>query len=137
MASLPEGTKTAVDADTVFRAVRETLPGTSLQAVYGVLGALTGVGLVRRFDPAGSPALFERRVGDNHHHLVCSNCGTIRDVDCVIGAAPCLTPVDTAGFRIHTAEVTFWGLCAECAADPENSSDPIDSTTHTHSEETP
>ncbi|WP_141881422.1 Fur family transcriptional regulator [Homoserinimonas aerilata] len=102
------------DADTVFGAVRQTLPGTSLQAVYGVLAALTGAGLLRRIEPAGSSALYELRTGDNHHHVVCSGCGAIEDVDCVVGEAPCLTPSNASGFAIHTAEVTFWGLCPSC-----------------------
>lgn len=101
-------------AEQVFVSVRDALPGTSTQAVYGVLAAFTEAGLVRRFDPPGSPALFECRVRDNHHHLVCISCGAIRDVDCVVGAAPCLTPSDAQGFSVLTAEVTFNGLCAQC-----------------------
>ncbi|WP_166880352.1 Fur family transcriptional regulator [Salinibacterium sp. ZJ450] len=103
-------------AEQLFAAVHEELPNTSLQAVYGVLGALADAGLIRRIQPAGSPALYERRVDDNHHHLICSGCGAVQDVDCVVGAAPCLTPSDAAGFTVHAAEVTFWGLCADCQA---------------------
>lgn len=105
-------------AERVFAAVREGLPGTSLQAVYGVLTAFTSAGLVRRIEPAGSAALFERRVGDNHHHLVCTGCGAVHDVDCVVGEAPCLTPSDARGFAVAAAEVTFWGLCPSCRAAP-------------------
>jgi Fur family ferric uptake transcriptional regulator len=101
-------------ADTIFAAVATELPGTSLQAVYGVLTAFTTAGLVRRIEPAGSAALYECRIGDNHHHVVCTHCSAIQDVDCVVGGAPCLTPSDAGGFAIHTAEVTFWGLCAAC-----------------------
>ncbi|GGR29075.1 Fur family transcriptional regulator [Agromyces mediolanus] len=106
------------DADTVFERVRGELPTTSLQAVYGVLAALTGAGLLRRIEPAGSPALYERRTGDNHHHLVCTKCHTVADVDCVVGQPPCLEPADAGGFAIHTAEVTFWGLCESCRSEP-------------------
>jgi Fur family ferric uptake transcriptional regulator len=102
------------DADTVFGAVKQRLPGTSLQAVYGVLAALTAAGLLRKIEPAGSSARYERRIGDNHHHLVCSQCGAIQDVDCVVGEAPCLTPSQSGGYAVHTAEVTFWGLCPDC-----------------------
>ncbi|GAA4372233.1 Fur family transcriptional regulator [Agromyces bauzanensis] len=104
------------DADTVFRAVQAELPTTSLQAVYGVLGAFADAGLVRRIEPAGSPALYERRVGDNHHHLVCRDCGRVEDVDCVVGESACLTPSSTHGFQVAEAEVTFWGRCPACAA---------------------
>jgi Fe2+ or Zn2+ uptake regulation protein len=105
-----------VDADTIAAAARVAHPTISPQAVYGVLKALVGSGLARRIEPAGAPALYELRVGDNHHHLVCRGCGTVADVDCVVGAAPCLTPSDAAGFVVDEAEVVFWGLCAGCEA---------------------
>jgi Fur family ferric uptake transcriptional regulator len=102
--------------DQIFARMQESSAGSSTQAVYGILAAFTGAGLVRRIDPAGSPALFECRVGDNHHHLVCVRCGVVEDVDCVVGEAPCLSPSDTSGFTIFAAEVTFNGLCASCQA---------------------
>ena len=110
------------DAETVFRAVLAELPGTSIQNVHNVLGDLAGAGLIRRIEPAGSAALYERRIGDNHHHVVCTSCGAVADVDCVVGHAPCLTPSDASGFAITTAEVTFWGLCPSCKQRAEVSS---------------
>ena len=104
------------NADTIFTNMLPSLPGTSLQAVYGVLAALTTAGLLRKIEPAGSSALYERRTGDNHHHLVCTECSAVRDVDCVVGQAPCLTPSESLGFAMHTAEVNFWGVCADCQA---------------------
>jgi Fe2+ or Zn2+ uptake regulation protein len=89
----------------------------SKQGVYNVLEDLTAAGLVRRIEPAGSPALFELRVGDNHHHLVCRICGRTEDVDCAVGAAPCLAPSTTSGFVLDEAEVVWWGRCADCAQD--------------------
>ncbi|WP_104523977.1 Fur family transcriptional regulator [Blastococcus atacamensis] len=102
------------DADTIVTGAREQHPSLSPQAVYGVLKAFVAAGIARRIEPAGAPALFELRVGDNHHHLVCRSCGAVADVDCTVGAAPCLTPSDTAGFVIDEAEVVFWGLCRQC-----------------------
>ena len=106
------------DADTIVTAARKLHPSLSPQAVYGVLKALVAQGLARHIEPAGAPALFELRVGDNHHHLVCRSCGAVADVDCAVGAAPCLVPSDTAGFVLDEAEVVFWGLCGECRAAP-------------------
>ena len=103
-----------VSADQVALAVRDRVGTISTQAVYDVLGALTRAGLVRRIEPAGSPARYETRVGDNHHHVVCRSCGAITDVDCVVGEPPCLSPADASGFVIDEAEVTFWGLCPTC-----------------------
>ncbi|GIG38579.1 Fur family transcriptional regulator [Cellulomonas phragmiteti] len=101
-------------ADEVLRRVRTTLPSVSVQAVYDVLHALADAGLLRRIEPAGHPARYERRTGDNHHHVVCRGCGAVDDVDCAVGHAPCLVPSSTSGFAVEAAEVTFWGLCPAC-----------------------
>jgi Fur family ferric uptake transcriptional regulator len=95
--------------------VRERVGHVSLQAVYDALHALTAAGLLRRIEPADSPVRFERRVGDNHHHLVCRSCGAVADVDCAVGEAPCLTASDDQGFSIDEAEVIYWGLCPDCS----------------------
>jgi Fe2+ or Zn2+ uptake regulation protein len=102
-------------ADQVAVGVRAVLGSVSTQAVYDVLGACAGANLVRRIEPAGHPARFETRTGDNHHHLVCRGCGRTEDVDCVHGAAPCLEPSSTAGFEVDEAEVVFWGFCPNCS----------------------
>lgn len=98
----------------VYDLVREELPGTSLQAVYGVLGAFTAAGITRKIELEGGSALFEIRRNDNHHHLLCMECGRVEDVPCVVGHAPCLTPVDDLGFTTMVAEVTFKGICPDC-----------------------
>ena len=101
-------------ADAVTASVRGELGAISAQAVYDALGALTETGLLRRIQPAGSPARYERRVGDNHHHLICRACDRVIDVDCAVGDAPCLTAVDDLGYEIDEAEVIYWGRCPEC-----------------------
>jgi Fe2+ or Zn2+ uptake regulation protein len=102
-------------AEAVRAGVREELGSVSHQAVYDVLWACVAAGLVRAIQPAGHPARFERRVGDNHHHLVCRGCGRTQDVDCVVGAAPCLAPDEDHRFLLDEAEVVFWGWCPACA----------------------
>ncbi|MEJ3749597.1 Fur family transcriptional regulator [Actinomycetes bacterium KLBMP 9797] len=102
------------DTDSIVRAVRGNLGGVSTQAVYDVLRALTTAGLLRRIEPAGSVARYEARIGDNHHHLVCRSCGDIADVDCAVGAPPCLTASDDHGYVIDEAEVVYWGTCPAC-----------------------
>jgi len=110
------GERPHASADELFAVALCSVPGTSVQSVYNALADFVDAGLVRRIEPAGRPGLFELRVSDNHHHLICSSCGAVEDVDCVVGHAPCLTPSDDRGYRVQTAEVTFWGLCADCAA---------------------
>ncbi|UJW30127.1 transcriptional repressor [Saccharothrix sp. AJ9571] len=102
-------------ADAIVGGAREALGRISVQAVYDVLAACGEAGLVRRIDLAGQPARFERRTGDNHHHVVCRRCGRAEDVDCVRGAAPCLEPAGYSGFSVDEAEIVFWGLCPACA----------------------
>jgi Fur family transcriptional regulator, stress-responsive regulator len=104
------------DTDSIIGAVRADLGEVSHQAVYDVLRVLTSAGLLRRIQPAGSVARYESRVGDNHHHLVCRSCGAIADVDCAVGATPCLTASHDHGFTIDEAEVVYWGTCPGCSA---------------------
>jgi Fe2+ or Zn2+ uptake regulation protein len=101
-------------ADDIDRVVRSEIGAISRQAVYDALGVLTDKGVLRRIQPAGSPARYEDRVGDNHHHLICRTCGRMVDVDCAVGFTPCLTAADDAGYEIDEAEVIYWGRCPEC-----------------------
>jgi Fur family ferric uptake transcriptional regulator len=105
-----------LDVDAIAVGVRERVGHISLQAVYEALHALAATGLIRRIEPAGSPARFEGRVGDNHHHVVCRSCGLVADVDCATGEVPCLTASESHGFAIDEAEVVYWGLCPDCQA---------------------
>jgi Fur family ferric uptake transcriptional regulator len=118
-------------ADAIGHAVRAALGTISTQAVYDVLGALVEAGLVRRIQPAGSPARYEARVGDNHHHLICRICGTVVDVDCAVGEVPCLQADDEQGFEIDEAEVIYWGRCPDC-----RNTDTTDTTDTTDSKDT-
>jgi Fe2+ or Zn2+ uptake regulation protein len=113
LTALAEGAPHA-SVDAVVSAVRERLGDGSAQTVYNVLRTFSDVGLVRRIEPAGGPGLYELRVGDNHHHVVCRHCGAIADVACAVGDPPCLTAADDAGYEIDEAEVIYWGRCPAC-----------------------
>jgi Fur family transcriptional regulator, stress-responsive regulator len=102
------------DTDAILKLARAELGVVSHQAVYDVLRALTDAGLLRRLQPMGSVARYEPQSGDNHHHVVCRTCGSIADVECAVGASPCLTASDDAGFQIGEAEVIYWGRCPDC-----------------------
>jgi Fe2+ or Zn2+ uptake regulation protein len=102
------------DAETIVAAARRRVRSMSRQAVYDNLNALVAAGIVRRIEPSRSPALYETRVGDNHHHLICRQCSTTIDIDCAVGSAPCLEPSEDHGFLIDEAEVVYWGLCPTC-----------------------
>jgi Fur family ferric uptake transcriptional regulator len=107
----PHGT-----ADDIADVVRAEIGAISRQTVYDALGILADKGLIRRIQPAGSSARYEDRVGDNHHHLICRTCGRMVDVDCAVGATPCLTAADESGYEIEEAEVIYWGRCPDCLA---------------------
>lgn len=105
-----------VTADVVAEAARSEIGAISLQSVYDALGVLATEGVIRRIQPAGSPARFEGRVGDNHHHLICRSCGELVDVDCAVHAAPCMSPPASTGYEVDEAEVVYWGRCPGCLA---------------------
>ena len=107
-------------AEKLAEAVRSDIGAISEQAVYDALGMLSEKGIIRRIQPAGSPALYEDRVGDNHHHLICRTCGKTVDVDCAVGYRPCLTAADDSGYEIEEAEVIYWGTCPNCLPKRKN-----------------
>src|SRR3954468_18986116 len=119
----PHGT-----ADDIYTVVRADIGAISRQAVYDALAALSDKGLLRRIQPAGSPARHEGRVGDNHHHLICRTCSRMVDVDCAVGDTPCLSAADDSGYEIDEAEVIFWGRCPDCVATASASSDGLTQT---------
>ncbi len=112
-----------VTADVVMETVRAEIGAISRQSVYDSLNVLVRKGILRRIEPAGSPARYEDRVGDNHHHLVCRECGRLVDVDCAVGEMPCLVPVDDGDFVIDEAEVVYWGVCPDCRPAAESARD--------------
>lgn len=112
VSACPHGT-----AEQIAEHVRGAIGAISRQAVYDALGLLADKGIIRRIQPAGSPALFEDRVDDNHHHVICRVCGKTADVDCAVGDRPCLTAADDSGYQIDEAEVIFWGTCPTCQAE--------------------
>jgi len=118
VATQPHGT-----ADEIAEKVRAQIGAISRQAVYDTLGVLAERGIIRRIQPAGSPARYEDRVGDNHHHLICRRCGKTLDVDCAVGYAPCLTAADAAGYQVDEAEVIYWGTCPTCLTAQRGSGD--------------
>lgn len=111
VSALPHSTAEAIAVE-----VRKEIGSISKQAVYDALAVLSEKELIRRIQPAGSATLYEDRVGDNHHHVICRACGKTADVDCAVGKAPCLEAADDSGFRIDEAEVIYWGTCPECLA---------------------
>jgi Fe2+ or Zn2+ uptake regulation protein len=113
------GDRSHSTADDIDKVVRAEIGAISRQAVYDALAVLTEKGLLRRIQPAGSPARYENRVGDNHHHIVCRACGRMGDVDCAVGHTPCLTAADDLGYEVDEAEVIYWGRCPECVAESE------------------
>jgi Fur family ferric uptake transcriptional regulator len=116
------------DVETIATGARARLGSLSTQAVYDVVHALSDASLLRRIEPAGSPARYELARGDNHHHLVCRACRDIVDVPCATGQAPCLRASNDAGYLVDEAEVTYWGLCAACRAAPA-AAEPVTATT--------
>jgi Fur family ferric uptake transcriptional regulator len=108
-------------AEQIVTVVKKDLGSISKQSVYDTLSTMVDRGVLRKIQPLGSVALYENRVGDNHHHVICRSCGAVGDVDCAVGYRPCLSASHTHGFIIDEADVSYWGLCASCAKDRKQS----------------
>lgn len=108
-------------AEDIVAAVREELPTITVQSVYVILADLVSINMLRKFEPPGTPALYETRTADNHHHAFCIRCGKVQDVDCAIGASPCLTPSDHHGMALISADVLYQGICQDCQTEQERS----------------
>ncbi|MFC7790087.1 Fur family transcriptional regulator [Microbacterium sp. MAHUQ-60] len=109
-------TRPHASAETVFSQLRERHSSIALPTVHGILGDLTGAGIVRRVSLPDAPsALYEvQHEFDNHHHLQCVECGRVEDVACAVGEAPCLHPSHDHGMRILEAAVTYRAICSDC-----------------------
>jgi Fe2+ or Zn2+ uptake regulation protein len=95
----------------------------SRQSLHNVLEDLTRTGVLRSLQPLGSAPRYETQGAGHHHHIVCRDCGSVADVPCAAGRPACLVPVATPGFPVvEHVDVTWWGLCADCApTTPPNS----------------
>jgi len=103
-------------AEAVAEAVRTQIGSISRQGVYDALATLVEKGLIRRIQPAGSPALHEDRVDDNHHHVICQHCGQTADVECSIGWSHRDKAAACSGYQIEHMEVIYRGTCPTCLA---------------------
>lgn len=126
-----------VSAEGVAQLAQTEIGAISRQAVYDALGILVEKGLIRRIQPVGSPARYEDRVNDNHHHLICRQCGRVVDVDCAVGSAPCLTAEDDMGYDIDEAEVAYWGRCPECRIDGDTAAESVASDRRLRNSQSP
>jgi Fur family transcriptional regulator, peroxide stress response regulator len=100
-------------AEQLYREVRRELPQISRMTVHRILGAFASLGLVAKTCHPGSAARFDPKV-DQHHHLVCMDCGSIIDVeDPRLDRLP-LPKIKPRGFQIHDFNVHFRGRCASC-----------------------
>ena len=108
----PHGT-----ADEIAEDVRDAIGAISRQAVYDALGVLVAKGIIRRIQPARSPALYEDRVNDHHHHVICRVCGMATDVDCALGKSHHLSAAAGSGYQVDEVEVIYWGTCPQCLAE--------------------
>jgi Fur family ferric uptake transcriptional regulator len=89
--------------------------GTSRASVYSALELFSRLGLAMVADAGPGRALYEAG-GAWHHHAVCRVCGEVADIECVIGAKPCLEASGTWG-TVDEAQVIFRGVCRKCAGD--------------------
>jgi len=100
-------------ADSVYADVRRDMPTISLRTVYETLNELVELGEIQQFDLGMGARRFDPNTA-SHHHLICVNCGKVRDISADFSQIQ--IPEDAShGFVLRTTEVTFRGLCDQCA----------------------
>ena len=100
-------------ADQVWEAARVRLPGVSRTTVYRVLATFVRLGLVVKTPHPGSAARFDPRA-DRHHHLVCTECDRVVDVESKRLDAVTLPDAAALGFEIDDFSIHIRGVCAAC-----------------------
>jgi Fe2+ or Zn2+ uptake regulation protein len=103
-----------LSAETILERVRSELPGVSLGTIYRSLDILREIGLVQVFSFGGTAARYEATI-EKHHHLFCTNCRELINVEANGVAEIAHTLADGAGFRDVDYALTIYGRCPACA----------------------
>lgn len=111
---LLHGNEVHPTAEAVFEAARAEMPTISLKTVYQTLNDLSEMGEIHSLDLGTGAARFDPNV-DRHHHLVCTACGSVRDVE-VDASSLAPPPQVLDGFTVEATDVVFRGVCTSCSA---------------------
>jgi Fur family ferric uptake transcriptional regulator len=104
----------------VFEAARTELKSISLATVYRSLRSLHQDGEIVPVSLPGAADRYESRscAESHHHHFLCDGCGRLFDIPgCGLRASTHALP---PGFLVARHEVTLFGSCNQCAADPRS-----------------
>jgi Fe2+ or Zn2+ uptake regulation protein len=109
------GNATHPTAEAVYAAASAEMPTISLKTVYQTLNDLASMGEIALLDVGTGASRFDPNVEGSHHHLVCEQCGKVRDLFVDFGQLD-VPSSERQGFTVGSAEVIFRGRCAECSA---------------------
>ena len=104
-------------AESVHAAVRAEMPTISLRTVYQTLNDLAEMGELQQLDLGTGSSRFDPNVEHAHHHLVCTECGKVRDLFADFSGVT-VPRGQARGFVVGSAEVVFRGVCDGCRAVP-------------------
>ena len=113
LARLIEESGDHTTAEALHGRIRERMPGVSLPTVYATLDLLEELGLIRRLLTESGAVVFDPNL-ERHHHLVCSSCGAIADLEAPLDDAALIFAARQAGFAPDQSQVVVSGRCSRC-----------------------
>lgn len=106
-----------LSTEEIYKYIRDTNPEIGLATVYRTLTLLERIGLVMKLDLDDGFSRYEltRQNEDHrHHHLICSNCGSVSEVEEDLLDSLEEQILLKNDFLVKDHRVKFYGLCSRC-----------------------
>jgi Fur family ferric uptake transcriptional regulator len=108
------GAKPHISAEEIFQRVREKYPYANISTVYRTLDLLKELGLAAEISMGDGIVRYHARENSRHHHLVCTQCGSMSDLP-----ESDLEPLEKSliknhGFKADINHMAIFGLCSKC-----------------------
>ncbi len=103
-----------VSAQQLHERLHARHPMLGLATVYRALEAQVEAGMARRLERPGHVYAYVSCAPEHHHHLVCTSCERVEDMDEEL-VRPMLRSVqERHAFQVDHARLDLYGLCARC-----------------------
>ena len=110
-----EGASGHISAEEIYQKIKGRYPGLNISTVYRTMELLKETGMVTETDMGDGRVRFHSVGHEHHHHLVCSKCGTVVDLDEAMLAPLTVLLTEKYGFSADLKHLAIFGHCKECS----------------------